>query len=84
MSLQDKIEKLREYQQKARKVQTKTRLKLRNGAISIQEVEQFSQLITAVLHECDGKWVIKDLKAGAICDHTERAAIYHYNRVSDF
>ena len=77
MNLQDKIEKLRVFQKKSRKVQAETRQKLMNGAISIQEVEQFDQLITAVLHESDGKWVIKDLKAGAICEHSERSARYH-------
>ena len=51
MNLQDKIEKLRVFQKKSRKVQAETRQKLMNGAISIQEVEQFDQLITAVLHE---------------------------------
>jgi hypothetical protein len=77
MNIQEKIQNLREYQTKTRKVQKETRLKLMRGAISIQEIEAFSQVITAVIHNCEGRVIIKDLKTGPIGAHSERSARYH-------
>ena len=41
--------------------------------ISIQEIEAFNQVITAVL---DGKTIL-DLRKGTVTDHQKQAARYH-------
>ena len=77
MSLQDKIERLKTIQKEHKKVMNETRVKLMTGLISIKEVDFCNQVVTVVVHNCDGKEIIKDFKRGAMCEHSERAARYH-------
>jgi hypothetical protein len=77
MSLQEKIERLKIIQKAHKKVMKETRQNLTVGAISIQEINAFNQVITAVIHNHDGRDIIKDLKTGPIGAHSERSARYH-------
>jgi hypothetical protein len=77
MSLQEKIERLKTIQKAHKKVINETRVKLMSGAISIKEVDFCNQVVTVVIHNCDGKEDIKDFKRGSIGEHSERSARYH-------
>lgn len=77
MTLQDKLKNLAAARAANKKTVTKATQNLQEGTIYIKEISAFNQVITAVIHKCNGKDIIKDLKTGPICDHTERAARYH-------
>jgi hypothetical protein len=85
MNLQQKLERLATVRAANKKVQATTRAKLdagqetQTGVIYIKEINAFNQVITAVVHHINGRDIIKDMKTGPVCDHTERSARYHAN-----
>jgi plasmid replication initiation protein len=77
MNLQQKIERLKTIQKAHKKVMKETRVKLMDGAISMKEVDFCNQVVTVVIHNIDGKEIIKDFKGGPVNEHSERSARYH-------